>query len=454
MSEKQVLVVHCVDTEGPKFEALTDTFERLYDAFGLKIKPSKKNLKALQKGELVNDFQRDAVMDFLGKDRLSYNETWSEVDAMLDVLMTNEWRNKYQDDFGRGYVFNWFCIDLVGFNFNPRRKALGYHAIFEHYQEILQRYDRSDMDELQWHFHPVSFTREAHKSSNNYSFTNEHIQVLSRRVIDFGWFPSASRPGLHMERADINFFLEQWIPFDYANQAMEESDISLSQKDAGGGRYGDWRRATREWEVYHPDFYDYQKKGNMRRYIARCLNLNSRIRQINQKEVDSAFHRADKGLPTILSVTDHDEREMRNHIDRFYSMMRDSQSRYPEVKIKNCRSVEAMCLYEGLVGIEPIKLELSVDYEKQRIEVLTDRSPWGGHPYFCFKHLGGEYIHENLDFHGDCQWSYVFDDGTLPLNSIQIVGIAVNDEAGNSTVARVNVSKKESAEVTKHYRSI
>ena len=214
MVEKQVLIVHCVDTEGPKYESLTATFDRLYDAFGLDFEPSKEMLKALRVGEVVAEKQKKAVMDFLDENRMAYHENWSDIDAMLDVLMSDEWRNQYQDDFGRGYVFNWYCMDHIGFSSNPRRRDMGYHAIFEHYREILQLHNRNDMDELQWHFHPVSFTREAHKSSNNYSYTNEHIQVLSRRVIDYGWFPSSSRPGLHTERADINFFLEQWIPFD------------------------------------------------------------------------------------------------------------------------------------------------------------------------------------------------------------------------------------------------
>ena len=325
------------------------------------------------------------VMDFLSPERLAYNESWTEIDAMLDDMMSEQWRMQYADDDGRGYVFNWFCIDHVGFTYNPRRRAMGYHAVFDHYVQRLKDAGPYVHDQIQWHFHPVSFTREGHKCSNSFSFTNEHLQVLARRVIDYGWFPSSFRPGQHTERPDINLFLEQWIPFDYGNQSMEASEIDLAQKDLGAGRFGDWRRATSEWEVYHPDHGDYQLKGNMNRYIARCLNLNARIRQINQKEVDAAFQRADGGQSTILSVTDHDEREMRHHIDRFYGMVNSARDRWAEVKVRNCRAAEAMRIAADVEATEPVAFDLKL--ERGRFgagpSILIDRhhfkyiGPWG-----------------------------------------------------------------------------
>ena len=355
---------------------------------------------------------------------------------MLDRILRKEWRETLKDDFDRGYVFNWFCIDHVGFFTNPRRRAVGYHTIFEHYKSKMREY-KCEHDELGWHFHPVSLFREGHRSTNNYSYTNEHLQVLSRRVIDHGWFPSIHRPGLHTERPDINFFLEQWIPFDYANQRMEEDKNADLQMDISAGRFGDWRRATSEWEVYHPDFYDYQIPGNMKRYIARCLNVNARLRMITPEEVEKAFVRANKGLPTIMSVTDHDEREMAPYIERYYGWVREIQTKYPEVKIKNAGAAEAM--RESLNIPFERATELDCRLEENLLTIKTDKDIWGPQPYFCFKTLGDQYIHENLDFHGENHWSFTFDADSIPLSRLAAIGVATNDNFGNATVWTENL---------------
>ena len=45
---KTVRFVHCVDTEGPLNETLASTFKRLYDAYGVRIKPTMNNLRKIQ----------------------------------------------------------------------------------------------------------------------------------------------------------------------------------------------------------------------------------------------------------------------------------------------------------------------------------------------------------------------------------------------------------------------
>lgn len=439
MSDKTVYLVHCVDTEGPLYESIEATFERLEKAFGLVREATEENLLKLRNGEDkdVPDNIRSLVMDIVSEDRLNYNSTWEQVDAMLNVVLSEDWRNQYVDDYGQGYTFSWFVIDHVGFDINPRHRAVGYHTVFDHYDNKLKEWG-CDRDEVHWHFHPVSYFKEGNKSSNSYSYTNEHLQVFSRRVIDRLWFPSAFRPGLHTERPDINLFLEQWIPFDYGNQGMDESrNINTNlQKDLAHGRYGDWRRATGEWEVYHPDFYDYQKKGAMKRYIARCLNLNSRLRALDDYEIEKAFQRADNGQDTIMAYTNHDHREIRGDISGLYASVKAIQKKYPEVKIKNSTAVEAIRETLSLSGENPLQFEVNVDGNV--FSVKTDKSPWGCQPYFCFKTKSGEYIHENLDSHGQNLWSFTFDEDTIELSRLDSIGLAANDAYGNTTVMTID----------------
>lgn len=434
MSKKVLYLVHCVDTEGPLHETLAATSERLAKTFGLQVELTPEKLASLQRGEGLADSLRQAVMDFISPKRLAYNRNWAEIDAMISNLMSPEWRMKYADDFGNGYVFSWFIIDHVGYTTNPRHRALGFHSVYEFYEEQL-RLHRPPQDRLYWHFHPMSYFHEANKTSNNFGCCDNHLQVFSRRIIDKLDFPVAFRPGSHVERPDINLFLEMWIPFDYGNQGMPERQEDARQKDISGGRYGDWRRATATWEVYHPDFYDYQLKGSMRRYIARCLNLESRVRPITEEEIHKAFARTSEGLPTILSVTNHDEREMRDGIDWFMTTVRKVQQEYPDVAICHVNAVDAIRLAEGMQPQNPTRLDFV--WNDNRLEIRADKYIWGPQPYFCFKTKDKRYLHENLDYHGGQFWSFVFDEDFITLDQIEYIGIATNDRYGNTSVYRL-----------------
>src|SRR5688572_28301867 len=47
-----LMVVHCVDTEGPLYESATATFERIESIYGISLEPTPANLQAVQDGRL------------------------------------------------------------------------------------------------------------------------------------------------------------------------------------------------------------------------------------------------------------------------------------------------------------------------------------------------------------------------------------------------------------------
>ena len=138
MTASTVHVVHCVDTEGPLYEPVSATFERLREIFGLELEPDAETLLRLQRREIDLGGREEEVARVLAPKLLEYNSTWDSIDAMLRRIMAPEFRLAAPDSFGRGWVYNWHCIDHVGFDSNPRRRDMGFHNVFDHYREMIR----------------------------------------------------------------------------------------------------------------------------------------------------------------------------------------------------------------------------------------------------------------------------------------------------------------------------
>jgi len=439
-------IVYCIDAEGPVYESLDATFERVSEIFGVDVEPSQQNLIKLQKGDIprISRKKRDAIMKMVSPDRLSLNADWSSIDKTISKVICPKVRNKLLDSYGNGYIYNWFCVDMVGFETNPRRRAFGYHQMYEYYKN--KTIDAGHVqDRLYWHHHPVPFTRQGHKTANNISFTNHHIQVLCRRVIDCYDFPVAFRPGGDVVRPDISFFLEQWIPFDYSNHAVDETEVEKNQLDLAGGRFSDCRRSPKEWIVFHPDYFDYQKQGNMKRYVARCLYLRGRFKSLTEKEVDAAFARADSNKPTVMAFLSHDIRDMTEDINLVNKWIKKSATKHKDVKFKFANAVdairEALSLKESLHTHNPPKFD--IQWKGSCLKIISDKKLWGPQPFFCFQTWDFNYYHDNLDKDNDTSWSYVFDYNTIDIRAVKYIGIASNDDFGNTTVCVINMENRK-----------
>lgn len=440
MSRGTVNVVHAIDTEGPLYESLDATFGRLWDLFGIRLEPSHQILERLRRKEIPLGGREAAVAEVIDPHLLGYNDTWDKIERMLDRIMSREFRKALPDSFGGGWIYNWFCVDHVGYEVNPRRRDMGYHNIHDRYVAFLDKYD-SHQDSIQWHFHPLSTYREAHRCATSYENSPTLHQILARRVIERRFFPPAFRAGFQTERPDSNWFLEQWLPFDCTNMATVSYEDLERYNDFKNGRSGDWRGAPADWSIYHPDLYDYRKPGNLKRWIARFLNIHTRMANITQTEVDKAFGKAATGENVLLGVTDHDFRDVGKEVDLVRGLLKAAHERFPSVTFRYSNVVDAFNAVVNGGQDGPIRLKVDL-FEEEGIKKLrvdtVEGDVFGPQPYLAIKTMSGRFIHDNFDFGLDGRtWHYVFDCDSVLSSDVEEVGVAANNRFGRTFVETI-----------------
>jgi len=443
-----VHIVHHVDTEGPLCEPLSELFDRIEKTLHLPVGlvPTRENLRLLQSPAYVfRDPPTDALLKkIIAPHLLQFKTSWCEVEEMLDRILSPEYRGRFQDSFGGAWIYNWHALDHVGFDANPRRRSMGYLNVFNFYQDKL-RATRSTQDLLQWHFHPVPFNRAAHISATSYlNSYHELSQVMSRRLLDANWFPVVNRAGFHTVRPDSNWWLEQWLPFDASSQAMETEGEAYA--DNVNGRFGDWRGAPHDWSLYHPDLYDWRKPGVLKRTIARCLNMNTRFRNITETEFEKAFCLAhSSGKDVYVGFTNHDFREMSVEMEMVYAQLQRAAAKFPDIPFKFNNSIAA---FQACLGYAPEKvsgdaLDFCLERNGPTLEVRVLRGAlFGPQPFLAMKTRTGGYHTDNFDFGppGSSAHYYTLDALTFEPEQLSEVAVAANDRYGNTCIRRLRLA--------------
>ena len=431
---KYLDIVHLVDTEGPINEPLSLTFKRIKEIFGLQIKPSKKNLNKILNKEIqfkLNKKLEKKFYEAFNRKTLSYKKNWKDIQKENRIIFSKKFRSKFKDSLGKYWKINWNCVDHVNFLANPQGRSLGYHKIFDYYKNIIKKTNISDS--LHFHFHPTSIKNFANTTGNHYfSNSNNLYQILCRRIIDRSWFPSVYRPGFHIENPDSNWFLEQFIPFDYSNQSCDQ--INLNNE-----RFENWNYAPRSWKPYHPSHDDYQKIGKSRRWIARCLNVGTRIALLTQKEVDKAFLEKKKNTKTILAFTNHDFRFMEKDFENVYKMLKKSSQKY---KIK-FRFSDARDAFRNILKPSKKKLRFQIKFKKNKIFISSNKDIFGPQPFLAIKTKNKKYFHENFFIKKPFrEWIYTFDRHNVDLIDLDTFGFAANDRNGATSLVKISFIKK------------
>ena len=434
--KSKLYIVYCIDTEGPLHESIDATFQRIKSVFNIDILPTEENLKKLQKQELDLGENTEAISKMFSQQLISYNDSWDKIDLMLDKIMTEDYRNRFSDSDGNGIIYNWHCMDHVGFQTNLRGRDLGFGKIFTHYKRKIQEHNSSDP--IHWHFHPLSFNKDAHICNTSYDNSYEVLhQIICRRLIDQNWFPVVNRAGFHTIRQDSSFFLEQWIPFDYSNQSTYNTENDQSDSN----RFGDWRRATKKWVPYHPSYNDYQLSGSMNRLTTKCLNVGTRFKLLTDEEIDYAFQDSLKNGSAILAFTNHDFRDMAVDIEDTFNRIKKIHKNYQNVHTINSDAVSAIRdtnYSNDSIKKNNIKLELEIiseDGVDKIIVFLKKGNLFGSQPYLAIKTKEDRYYHDNFNERNHLKaWEYILDDSTLKLSTIEKIVVASNDRFGSQSI--------------------
>jgi hypothetical protein len=430
MKAASVLLLHAVDTEGPLYEAPAETVARINRIAGLNLPTEESTLNRLLDGDIALGPAREVVNNVLRYS--TFLGDWGAVRTMLSNVMSPTFRDAHRDSFGRPWTYNWHVLDHVGYEVNPRRRDIGFHNIFDVYRALIQ----DSNDELGFHFHPDHYFSHAHLCGTNYNTSRHLYTILARRLIDRNWFPRSYRAGFHTERPDSHLFLEQWIPHDFSNQAIEGDRSTTGQLDLSDHRFGDWSRAPARWGWYHPHHDDYQRPGHCRRRIYRCLNIGTRHRCITESEVERAFGQVlTEGEDVVVAVTNHDFRDIAPDV-QWLKRTFDGVAARTGV---NWRSAAISDTYAPWRDA-PAKAHWTFVTEDSltRLSISYDSEIFGPQPFLAVKLFNELYFHVNLDIVEPFrQFSYVFDDNTVPIAQVQAIVAGTNDRHGNVIIHRI-----------------
>lgn len=286
-----VLVVHCVDTEGPiggNVRRRPDGSKEFYD-------------------------------------------TWSDIKRSLSQITSTAWRKDHTDSFGNLYRYNWFIMDFTGFRTNPKKRIARYNDTYDHIKKL-----DTNIDAFYWHYHHLPKDGRGDQWSSRWDSSKEYENILLHWLIDREDWPEVYRAGGTIEDNQQSLWLEDRIMVDFSNRASNRSFKTSKINDFN------WYGAPAKWGYYHPSRQNVFTKGTMRRYIVRCVDLWSRIHALTPNEVEDAFVQAKRSSsPVILSFFSHDHRDMREETQFAISLIRMVSERY-RIPWRSCNAIEAL----------------------------------------------------------------------------------------------------------------
>ncbi|QLA20626.1 hypothetical protein [Desulfolutivibrio sulfoxidireducens] len=426
MEDKTLYVVHSVDTEGPLYQSPKATLLRVNEIYGTDFPTDgppallRELVDKLGRQEIPTNGLEAEIGHFLSTARfLSDHRDYA---AAIQEATAAPTRSALADPQGGPHRYSWFVLDNTATFINPRRRLVGYSQV---YRNLLESVAPSslELDGFYWHYHQMRRDQHPFVKESSFFADGEYDQILCRHIIECRTFPAAYRAGYCLERWDANLWLENWIPFDFSNQAAS-FDYPVAKRI--GLEHDFWLRAPADWSHYHPDSRDVERPGNLRRTMFRSLCIRTRLYAMSDDDVHAAFRRADSGQPTVLSGFSHDFRALRPEAEILHEKVAAVARHYPDVTWRKATAVQAAAGVLGLGHLPPLELDLRV--EDGIVYAASNQAVFGSEPYLAIKTVDHRFYTENFVKIDDTSWG-------CPLRypqTVQFLGIGACNPAGDT----------------------
>lgn len=354
-------------------------------------------------------------------------KNWKEVDYAMDKLFSDKFRNYKLDYFGNNFKIGWFFLTWTGFLTNPRSRDFGYHKVRDHYIERWGSQLKKYGDEHCWHYHLPDKTGIGNKWGLNWFETKEHINIISKQILDRKWFPVSYRAGGTFHSNESSLWIDQWFPYDYSNRAPICYPGLV-----------DWSSGFNFWDVYKPDIFDFRKDGNGRRFMARTLDLKTNVFQMNEKEITNAFDHAENFGSSILSVFDHDYRDIEHRIINFIDLIEKVSSKYKDVEFVFSTPKEAIVSSQNIEKY-PKSLKIEGAVYKDTLRIWTTSPIFQNIPWIAIEDVDGNPVQLINNIKKESPLVYSVKLSELKYNKIGVAASTIN---GHSDVFIIEKSKK------------
>jgi hypothetical protein len=346
--------------------------------------------------------------------------TWEAVDEAMDKLFSPAFRERHRDPVGGVLKFGWFFLTWTGFQTNPRDRALGYHAVRDHYVERWGDAISAHGDEHCWHYHHPPASGIGNEWGLDWEASDEHDAIISRQILERDWFPTCFRAGGTILTPESSRWVDAWFPFDYSNRAPVKLDGLV-----------DWSPGVAEWTLYHPSPEDFRRPGPGRRRLARTLDLVTWAHTLTEDDVAQAFERARGGEPAVLSTFEHDYRDIEGRLDDFHALVARVGERYPDVPWRYAAPVEAARRFLDVPP--PPRLELDAAAIDGGVEIRSSAPIFQSYPWLAVR-TGDEILHVEEGIVRIDETTWRWDGGGVAWDEL---GVGASTDLGASATARI-----------------
>ena len=370
-----VLVVHAIDTEGP----LGGDARRLPDG----------------SAEFMDD--------------------WAAIDASLAELTSAEFRLAHADSEGNPYLFNWFILDFTGFRTNPKNRVARYHDTYDHLVAL-----PIEQDGLHWHYHAPPASGAGDQWAETWLESNEHNQILARRLLERHDFPVAFRAGGTIEEEAASAWLDEVFPLDYSNRVSNRSVEGASLNAFN------WFGAPERWTGYRPSHASLFREGLRRRHVYRSVDLLSRYNSVGEAELEECFREAERtGTDQVLSFFSHDNRDMRPETYAIAELL---------ARVSNRLGVPwASCTAEGahrrLHGLVPAPISLATTVDERGFQIVASDDLFQSAPFVAARLTDGRFCRLHARSMGSRSWHV-----PVAPSQVEEIGVAAASVASDRAI--------------------